>query len=268
MKMKKKNNRGDRMGFLEKVKNMFTEEVEETPIKKEVMQVEIPAPKVEEPKKEVVGESEILVKEEKPQAPVFFDDKDFANLERKEDKKPKPKKLEDKYKGKEEEKKVFRPTPIISPVYGVLDKNYRKDDITPKKSRPITTEYDTSHLTIDDVRRKAYGTLEDDLEVIIPSDDYEITEEHGIINDEVEVQGDGLVDLDYEPRFAKKEEVIENIDDSQSDLFEEIETKEEPLSDEEMFEELQEEKDETKEELTDSDLFNLIDSMYDKKDDE
>ena len=40
----KKNNRGDRMGFLEKVKNMFTEEVEETPIKKEVMQVEIPAP--------------------------------------------------------------------------------------------------------------------------------------------------------------------------------------------------------------------------------
>lgn len=260
------------MGFLEKVKNMFTEEVEETPIKKEVMQVEIPAPTptVEEPKKTVVAESEVLVKEEKPQAPVFFDDKDFASLERKEEKKPKPKKLEDKYKGKEEEKKVFRPTPIISPVYGVLDKNYRKDDITPKKTRPITTEYDNSHLTIDDVRRKAYGTLEDDLEVIIPSDDYEITEEHGIINDEVEIQDDGLVDLDYEPRFAKKDDVIENIEDDQNenDLFEEIESKEEPLSDEEMFEELQEEKDETKEELTDSDLFNLIDSMYDKKDGE
>ena len=114
------------MGFLDKVKNMFTEEVEETPIKKEVMQVEIPAPVKEEPPKEAVSESEVLVKEEKPQAPVFFDDKDFASLERKEEKRPKPKKLEDKYKGKEEEKKVFRPTPIISPVYGVLDKNYRK----------------------------------------------------------------------------------------------------------------------------------------------
>lgn len=258
------------MGFLEKVKNMFTEEVEETPIKKEVMQVEIPAPTptVEEPKKTVVAESEVLVKEEKPQAPVFFDDKDFASFERKEEKKPKPKKLEEKYKGKEEEKKVFRPTPIISPVYGVLDKNYRKDDITPKKNRPIITEYDNSHLTIDDVRRKAYGTLEDDLEVIIPSDDYEITEENGIINDEVETLDDGLVDLDYQPRFAKKDDVIENIEENKNDLFEEIESKEEPLSDEEMFEELQEEKDETKEELTDSDLFNLIDSMYDKKDGE
>lgn len=258
------------MGFLEKVKNMFTEEIEETPIKKEVMQVEIPAPtpKVEEQKKPVVTESEVLVKEEKPQAPVFFDDKDFASLERKEEKKPKPKKLEDKYKTKEEEKKVFRPTPIISPVYGVLDKNYRKDDITPKKSRPITTEYDVSHLTIDDVRRKAYGTLEDDLEVVIPSDDYEITEEHDIINDDVEIQSDGLVDLDYEPRFAKKDEVIENVEDNESDLFEEIESKEEPLSDEEMFNDLQEEKDDKVSELTDSDLFNLIDSMYDKKDGE
>lgn len=258
------------MGFLEKVKNMFTEEVEETPIKKEVMQVEIPAPTpiVEEPKKNVVAESEVLVKEEKPQAPVFFDDTDFASLERKEEKKPKPKKLEDKYKGKEEEKKVFRPTPIISPVYGVLDKNYRKDDITPKKTRPITTEYDTSHLTIDDVRKKAYGTLEDDLELSIPGEDYEITEEQDIITEEVEPQSDELVDLDYEPRFAKKDEVIENIDDKESDLFEEIETKEEPLSDEEMFEELQEENDDTTDELTDSDLFNLIDSMYDNKGDE
>ena len=178
--------------------------------------------------------------------------------------------MEDKYKEKEE-KKIFRPTPIISPVYGVLDKNYRKDDITSKKTRPIVTEYDTSHLTIDDVRRKAYGTLEDDLEVVIPSDNYEIIEEHGIIDDNTEIQDDELVVLDYEPRFAKKEEAIENIEDEQNsnDLFEEMENKEfKELNDEEMFEELQEENEETKEELTDSDLFNLIDSMYDKKDGE
>ena len=38
------------MGFLDKVKNLFTEEieVEEVPIKKEVMKVEIPAPTMKE----------------------------------------------------------------------------------------------------------------------------------------------------------------------------------------------------------------------------
>lgn len=261
------------MGFLDKVKNMFTEEVEEeAPIKKEVMQIEIPAPIKEEPKKEVVAESEVLVHEEKPQAPVFFDDKDFASLERKEEKKPKPKKLEDKYKGKEEEKKVFRPTPIISPVYGVLDKNYRKDDITPKKSKPVTHTYDNSHLTIDDVRRKAYGTLEDDLEVIIPSDDYEITEETDIVRQDLEPEEDNLIDLDYQPRFAKKDdEVIDGEaveEDNHEDLFEELETKEESSENNDMLNELKDETKSDTDELTDSDLFNLIDSMYDKKDDE
>lgn len=33
----------------------------------------------------------------------------------------------------EEPKKVFKPSPIISPVYGVLDKNYHKEDIVTKK---------------------------------------------------------------------------------------------------------------------------------------
>ena len=31
-----------------------------------------------------------------------------------------------------EDRKVFRPSPIISPVYGVLDKNYRKEEIVDK----------------------------------------------------------------------------------------------------------------------------------------
>ena len=75
------------MGFLDKVKNLFTEEVEEAPIKKDVIQVEIPAPTSERKEEKVVTESEVLVKEEKPQTPVFFDDKDFANLERREEKK-------------------------------------------------------------------------------------------------------------------------------------------------------------------------------------
>lgn len=236
------------MGFLDKMKNLFTEEVEETPIKKDVIQVEIPAPVAPVKKEEVVAESEVLVKEEKPQAPVFFDDNDFATLERREA--PKPKKIEQKYKVKEEEKKIFKPTPIISPVYGVLDKNYHKEDITPKKKTTTAAFYDKSSLNIDDVRKKAYGTLEDELETIIPGDDYEIVEETPIT---IEETHDGmledLLDPEYEPRFAAKEEPVEEKADD-------------------MFEELHQELEESEQKLTESDLFNLIDSMYDQKEDE
>ncbi len=72
-------------------------------------------------------------------------------------------------------KKPFRPSPVISPVYGILDKNYHKDDIVDKKDgmkrekivKPINSEEkksednDTAEVDIDSVRLKAYGTLED-----------------------------------------------------------------------------------------------------------
>ena len=68
-----------------------------------------------------------------------------------------------------EEKKVFRPSPVISPVYGVLDKNYTKEDIVDKNEeiKSSQTRVDisnTSAISYDVVRRKAYGTLEDELE--------------------------------------------------------------------------------------------------------
>ena len=245
------------MGFLDKVKNMFTEEVEETPIKKDVIQVEIPAPVKEEKKEEVVvAESEVIKKEEKPSAPVFFDDTDFANLEKQEEKRVTPK-VESKYRIKEEEKKVFKPTPIISPIYGVLDKNYHKEDITPKRRNPITTEYEKASLDIDKIRKKAFGTLEDDLETIIPSDDYEIVEEKDpILETPSSEMFDDLMDPDYEPRFAEKTK-----DD-------EINVLEETIEVNDMFEEMHEEINDEVDDLSESDLFNLIDSMYDKKDDE
>ena len=71
------------MGFLDKVKNMFIEEVEEDePIKKEVIQVKIPTP-VEEHEEEKELEQEVEVepkKEEKKPLPTFFDDSDFHQV--------------------------------------------------------------------------------------------------------------------------------------------------------------------------------------------
>ena len=87
-------------------------------------------------------------------------------------------------------KKPFTPSPVISPVYGILDKNYTKDSIVDKKDgmkreriKPIKTEVvleseiekqeelrrieeennkkDVKKVNIDLVRKKAYGALEE-----------------------------------------------------------------------------------------------------------
>lgn len=64
---------------------------------------------------------------------------------------------------KKEEKKIFRPSPIISPIYGVLDRNYKKEDIVTKKEIKLTSSYNTQHLDLDAVREKAYGSLENEM---------------------------------------------------------------------------------------------------------
>ena len=215
------------MGLMDKLRDMFTEEVEvdvDEPIKKEVIQVEIPAPQQKEEVKEEIREE---VKEEKSSAPIFFDDNDFANLEppkkvskseksvRKNIGYERPKKVE----VEKQEKKVFKPTPIISPVYGVLDKNYHKEDIKQKNISSTSAYYNHKDVSIDDIRNKAYGTLEDDLEVTL---------------------------------FGEPEKVVV---DTEPEL--------------DMFDELLDDSKNTKknETVDDSDLFNLIDSMYEKEDD-
>lgn len=65
--------------------------------------------------------------------------------------------------------KGFRPSPIISPIYGVLDKNYTKDEIRDKKETHPTFSFTNDKLDLDSVRRKAYGNdiaydIENDIE--------------------------------------------------------------------------------------------------------
>ena len=163
------------MGFFDKVKKMFTEEVEDDvkveQIKKEVTHVAIETPKIKEEEldlggKEIFGEEEI---ENTFSKPVFFDDSDFKDLNLSfEEEKEEEKEIElygRKVEEKKEEKKVFKPTPIISPVYGVLDKNYHKEDIVSRTSYSSTSNTNNEvEPSIDSIRNKAYGTLEDELE--------------------------------------------------------------------------------------------------------
>ena len=251
------------MGFLDKVKNMFTEEIEEEidqPVKKEVMKVEIESPRIEKkekpieqkeykPNKEEFKEVIREVKKEPKSSPIYFDDNDFRELE-----KPKvtPKKVNSKKelynssKFKSSEKKNFRPTPIISPVYGILDKNYQKDDSNSKPEH-CTSAYGKI-TSIDEVRQKAYGKTE---EKISTKKNYEVTGDTEVLEDLILDVQDKLQDIpktdEGNREIRKRSSRI--YDDEELNLGEKNNKKEEELVDED-------------------DLFNLIDSMYEKREDE
>src|SRR5699024_5020621 len=53
------------------------------------------------------------------------------------------------------EKKKFKPSPIISPVYGILNEDYKIEDIKDK-----TEEYANNNLDFNSVRKKAFGDIE------------------------------------------------------------------------------------------------------------
>ncbi len=207
---------------------------------------------------------------------------------------------------RKEEKTTFKPSPIISPIYGILDKNYTKDDVVQKKEVRLTSSYSRVNINVDDVRDKAYGRreekktevleetpttkfeeeTEEDENLLIDLNDEKKPEVKEItVGDAVEYFQDlGLeynvdyVDASMEKQAPKKQE--ESIEE---DIKEEIE-KEEPKTEpdvEENKEEIEETAEETdnkkdyevKEEskatptLDDDDnLFDLIDSMYKEND--
>ena len=60
-----------------------------------------------------------------------------------------------KYESKET--KIFKPSPIISPIYGILDKNYKKEEVVTKKEIRISSN---KKVDLDTVRNKALGNVE------------------------------------------------------------------------------------------------------------
>ena len=110
----------------------------------------------------------------------------------------------------------FKPSPIISPVYGII-----RDDF--KKEEPTSTFSKVQDVTVDDVRKKAYGTLEDDVETNL---------------------------------FSTKELVLEN--NNRNDIFDEVN---------EAIKERDKVNDDSDKAINENDLFNLIDSMYERTDD-
>lgn len=270
-----------KMSFFDKVKNMFTEEIEDDEVKVEKIESDAKKIKAESSNKtesvdqrlNAFGGLNTEVKDvESVKKPVFFTDKDFDDLLSK----PKKEESNDLYREnnkntysgnyqsekEKEEKKIFKPTPIISPVYGILDKNYHKEDIVSKNE--ISKDIPTDGLSVDSVRNKAYGTLEDELEstlfgqnsILFNDKVKEEQEETDFFEElEKETQPDILEEL-------KKEEntTIEELDEITMDIEKELDSL---LNKKEKKENTKKEQEET---LKEDDLFELIDSMYEGED--
>ena len=293
------------MKFLDKVKNMFTEVVEEDE-KKDEVKIE----KIEPEKKEIKALEEFNkikpteIKEERK--PVFFTDDDFNDLDSyfvqdNVSKKEEPKEIsrvaekvekKDKknydplasaneylekyneenghdnepYQGNtkiETKTSKFKPTPIISPVYGILDKNYHKEDIVSKND----PEYKSvDGLSVDSIRDKAYGTLEDELENTLfgsnsflfkESKDEEDKNDNTEFFDEVKEEAEILPDESIKGDDDSDEE-LRDLENITMDIGKELDTL--------LSKDKETKEDEVKEEDSDDDLFNLIDTMYDGDD--
>ena len=304
------------MGLLDKIKNLFTDEEEII----ETQEIEIEEEKVEEPKlptfmreKIEKEEKQINILEEKAKEeeklsdrelvrpnnsfkfPVAFEEKDFEipsysnqNIMQKEQEKEKKKSVSELYAKKETKKKekhVFKATPIISPVYGILDKNYKKEELKAKKESEYELKRPSKKVDFESVRMKAFGTLADELQDNLLDDIKDVKETSNVeVYHDEELLGDILVDNNNEdttigtaeenyydfgvayevPREQEKNEdtsEVKIINHNDEDVVaEKIEVKE-TNSDE-----VKKSKGKEDVELTD-DLFDLIDSMYEERDD-
>lgn len=140
----------------------------------------------------------------------------------------------------EKETEPFRPSPVISPVYGILDKNYKKNDVISKPKKIVSSV----KPDFESIRKKAYGTLEDDIENTLNKPLDPIIEEEPVNKSIDELLLDTLnIDMTNEINLPK------TIDESS------IKTEE---TDE--FSPLEED-------TLENDLFDLIDSMYEKRKD-
>lgn len=189
------------MKFIDKLKDLFTdeEEVVETreielekeekeeehklptfmrnKIEQEEKREEIRKQKEEAPKEDIISDREIVkTRSNSFSFPIDIDDEQtprtFVNtsssnyntyggnkniLE-------KEKKVSELYAKKEEPKpRKFKPTPVISPVYGVLDKNYTKDEVKVQDEDSYEIKRPSRKVDFETVRNKAFGSLTDDI---------------------------------------------------------------------------------------------------------
>lgn len=220
-------------------------------------------------------------------------------------------KVSEIYKDKKEEPKKddkkFRATPIISPIYGVLDKNYDPQEVEKRRGHNLEDTRPSKSIDFDSVRKKAYGNITEEIKENLMCENceylkevkecktrkerYETLDDNYNYNAEPEYENITMDEAaenyyDYGVEYEKKP-IIHNESDNNDNYYldEEEDYQEQPTRKKEIppvkssinllstlkksmgdEPEVEEKKSEKNLELTD-DLFNLIDSMYDERND-
>lgn len=190
---------------------------------------------------------------------------------------PKPIKIE------KEQKPKFKASPVISPVYGILDKNYTKEEVKEKKEDKRDIKRSSKKVDFETVRKKAFGNLVDDIKDNLMCENCELYKEVKKISSLNE--DDLLYDLTLDTP-SKEELTIEKCYDNYEDFgvsYEkddvniinnnEIDSVPEKISTKELYEEEEEKIDEPvaiekQEAKIEDDFFDLVDSMYKERNDE
>ena len=207
--------------------------------------------------------------------------------------KEKERKVSELYPKKEEvkEKPKFKATPVISPVYGILDKNYHKDEVK-EKTEEVVMKRPSKKVDFETVRKKAFGNLADDIKDNLMCENCELYKEVKKISSlkEDDLLYDMTVDdtedvtiekaydnyeefgVAYEPK-EKVEEVHEVNTVINNNSNNDIVKEEEKVQFEDIPEEVPSRSNknshkEEKEDKVDADFFELIDSMYKERSDE
>ncbi|MBR1417028.1 MAG: hypothetical protein IJ572_04350 [Bacilli bacterium] len=254
----------------------FNYEEDNVPLKEEVKivtpreEVKIEEPKVEQPKVEEKSPFQSFDEEEFDRIAAINKTRLMERDRRAREEKEKKSSLynevrEVKYsEPKEEEGHRFKPSPVISPVYGILDKNYTKDDILPRASSEGTLP---KIMDVDEVRQKAFGTLED-IEKNIKEeslDNIKITSfENSFDDNDMASQIEEKVEKEIEENVSKKDMFEEELEASEEQELPKIEAEEEPIKLDDYSDTASEAINEVKkeDEQIENDLFDLIDSMY------
>lgn len=323
------------MGLFDKIKDLFTdeEEIYETKeievedeeqhqlptfmrnkIEKEEQENKILEEKIKKEEEQVAVLIENTPKKEEVKFPFNFDDEDFVeptrysrSIVQKEKsiekvKEPQVPTIKPYSNKKETEKpKKFKPTPVISPVYGILDKNYRKEEVISKEEDAYAIQRASKKVDFESVRKKAYGTLSDDIkanlcencellkEIKVNKKIEKLTKEDLLYNmtidedeERVEVASDNItlaeatenhddfgVTYEIPPRRSRSDDEVKIVNHAEEEVVgEQVVVKETPVEvkQEVTNNESLDEKKAKDLELTD-DLFNLIDSMYKERND-
>ena len=194
----------------------------------------------------------------------------------------------------EEEIKKFKASPIISPIFGVLDKNYIPSDVATRKGGNYEISRHSKNVDFDSVRKKAFEsnkTLEDDLKDNLMCENCEYLKQAKSCEEEnkeacrkkQEEENDITINeaeenyFDYGTAYEKKQDIDPIYLDEEKVKI--VNHAEEPKAESKEIPPVkssinllstikksqgEEEPKEKDLELTD-DLFNLIDSMYDEK---